>query len=241
MQLKKVLIITRLSCILVKSCYNWGEFSIKYFIRSDLLFSQRFKEIRLSKGLTQEQIGKLVGKAESTIARYESGSIKNIPLDLIINFAKILDVTPYYLMGWSHKIERYASYENMMEDYLNNPDDFDNENDWESSINEEYEDYSEFIEVERKPDFVYLQTDYSMEPFILQGAKVTVNPNLSADNGNFVCARYEDEDKIVVRRFFQERGYTVLIPSDLSYGVMVGDSSKPIEVLGVVMKVSQEI
>ena len=39
---------------------------------------QKIKEARLQKGLTQEELGKIVGLQKSAIAKYENGRVVNI-------------------------------------------------------------------------------------------------------------------------------------------------------------------
>lgn len=56
---------------------------------------------REAKGITQEQLGKLCRTTKQTIFKYENGIVTNIPMDRIPVIAKVLDVDPCYLMGWS--------------------------------------------------------------------------------------------------------------------------------------------
>ena len=50
------------------------------------------KEARLSKGLTQEELGKLVGVQKSAIAKYESGRVVNIKRSTLQGLANALDL-----------------------------------------------------------------------------------------------------------------------------------------------------
>jgi len=54
-------------------------------------------------GLTLREISDYVGVSEATIQRYETGEIKNLKQGIIEKLAKILNVTPSYLMGWEEK------------------------------------------------------------------------------------------------------------------------------------------
>ena len=64
---------------------------------------EKIKTARLKKGLTLEQLGKAAGIGKTTILRYETGVITNIPSDRIERIAEALSVTPAYLMGWDEK------------------------------------------------------------------------------------------------------------------------------------------
>ena len=51
---------------------------------------QRIKEARLAKGLTQEQLGNLVGVQKSAIAKYENGRVVNIKRSTLHKLGKVL-------------------------------------------------------------------------------------------------------------------------------------------------------
>lgn len=50
------------------------------------------KDARLAKGLTQEELGKLVGVQKSAIAKYENGRVVNIKRSTLQGLAKALDL-----------------------------------------------------------------------------------------------------------------------------------------------------
>lgn len=50
------------------------------------------KDARISKGLTQEELGKLVGVQKSAIAKYENGRVVNIKRSTLQSLAKALDL-----------------------------------------------------------------------------------------------------------------------------------------------------
>ena len=59
------------------------------------------KNRRNQLGITLLELAEAIGVREATVQRYESGSIKNIKHETIINIANALKTTPAYLMGWS--------------------------------------------------------------------------------------------------------------------------------------------
>lgn len=69
----------------------------------------RIKERRLSQGMTQEELGNIVGVNKVTIHKYENGIITNIPSDRLELLATALKVTPAYLMGWEEVDETAAN------------------------------------------------------------------------------------------------------------------------------------
>ena len=50
------------------------------------------KEARLSKGLTQEELGNLVGVQKSAIAKYESGRVVNIKRSTLKKLSEVLNL-----------------------------------------------------------------------------------------------------------------------------------------------------
>lgn len=63
----------------------------------------RIRELRINKGMTQEELAYAVNTSKQNIHKYENGIITNIPLDKIEGIAQKLGVSPAYLMGWEDK------------------------------------------------------------------------------------------------------------------------------------------
>ena len=53
---------------------------------------QKIKDARLAKGLTQEELGNIVGLQKSAIAKYEKGRVVNIKRSTLQKLAKALDL-----------------------------------------------------------------------------------------------------------------------------------------------------
>lgn len=60
----------------------------------------RIKERRIELGYSFQDLANLTGMSKSTLQRYETGSIKNIPLDKLKVLASALRVSPEWIMGW---------------------------------------------------------------------------------------------------------------------------------------------
>lgn len=74
---------------------------------------ERIKHKRESLGLTQEELAKKMGyKSKSTINKIEKG-INDVSQSKLIDFAKILNTSPSYLMGWSDE-EDYLKIDNII-------------------------------------------------------------------------------------------------------------------------------
>ncbi len=61
---------------------------------------KRIKERRIRLNLSYQDLADKTGISKSTLQRYETGFIKNLPIDKLEILANALDTTPGYLMGW---------------------------------------------------------------------------------------------------------------------------------------------
>ena len=66
------------------------------------MYSDRLKELRKNKHLTQEQLGKKLNIATSTVSMYENGT-REPDLQTLINLSKFYEVTTDYILGLSDK------------------------------------------------------------------------------------------------------------------------------------------
>nr|UVY38449.1 MAG: CI repressor [Bacteriophage sp.] len=65
----------------------------------------RIKSRRESLDLSFQQLADLTGMSKSTLQRYETGGIKNIPLDKLEVLAKALQTSPEWILGWNRKMD----------------------------------------------------------------------------------------------------------------------------------------
>ena len=59
---------------------------------------QKIKKARLERGLTQQELGAIVGVHKSAIAKYESGRVVNIKRSTLHKIAKALNIRPSELI-----------------------------------------------------------------------------------------------------------------------------------------------
>lgn len=62
---------------------------------------ERIKKLRKEKGLTQEQLGNLLGVKKSAIAKYENNRVENLKKETIQKLSEIFDVSPSYFLGFN--------------------------------------------------------------------------------------------------------------------------------------------
>ena len=61
---------------------------------------KRMKTRREELNMSYQTLSEKVGISKSTLQRYETGYIKNMPVDKLEEIADALQVSPAYLMGW---------------------------------------------------------------------------------------------------------------------------------------------
>lgn len=69
--------------------------------------TKRIKARREYLGLSYQQLGELTGMSKSTLQRYETGGIKNIPLDRLEVLANALQTTPEWILGWNQEMGEF--------------------------------------------------------------------------------------------------------------------------------------
>ena len=72
-------------------------------IKNDII--KRIKNRRIELNLSYQDLAKKTGLSKSTLQRYETGTIGNIPLDKLEILAKALCVSPAYIMGWEEDVD----------------------------------------------------------------------------------------------------------------------------------------
>ena len=68
------------------------------------MFGERLKQLRILKGLSQEELGKRLGVSKQAISNWE---IENVTpaLDMFQNIANFFHVTPNYLLGYEEHVK----------------------------------------------------------------------------------------------------------------------------------------
>jgi len=69
-----------------------------------MTIGEKIKRLRKERGLTQEELGNLIGVQKAAINKYETGIVVNLKREIVHKLAKALDVNPVWLMddesGW---------------------------------------------------------------------------------------------------------------------------------------------
>lgn len=72
--------------------------------------AKRLKKYRIEAGYSLKDLSVLSGISMSSLQRYESGAIENMPIPKLEDLAKALKISPACLMGWESKDLAYDEY-----------------------------------------------------------------------------------------------------------------------------------
>ena len=67
-----------------------------------MLLSERLKQLRIHKGLTQEQLAKRLGVTRGALSMYESG-LRQPSYDVLIEYSLLFNVSCDYILGVERK------------------------------------------------------------------------------------------------------------------------------------------
>lgn len=194
---------------------------------------KRIKIKREALGMTQDELAiKLGYKNKSTIAKIETGA-NDIVQSKVIEFAKVLNTSIAYLMGWeSDTFSKRAVSINVL---------------GRVAAGIPFEAIEEIIDTEEITEdmastgtFFGLQIHGdSMEPKISQGDTVIVRQQDDAENGDIVIALINGDDA-TCKRLRKYRDGIELISSNPTYAPMFFSNeeieSKPVKIIGKVVE-----
>lgn len=162
---------------------------------------ERIRQLRREHGMTQEDLGKLLGIQKAAVNKYESGRVQNIKRATLIKLAQILETTPEDLLGWSADMPK--NVEALEETDMtpvpiigrvaaglscvaeNDIVGYENVTSSELTPNEQYA-------------FLRVQGD-SMYPIFIEGDLVLIRIQPSVDSGSYAVVTIDDADGVIKR------------------------------------------
>ena len=63
-----------------------------------MTIGERLKRLRIEKGLTQEEVGNILGITKAAVQKYENGTITNFRSDTIRKLCKLFGIAPAYFI-----------------------------------------------------------------------------------------------------------------------------------------------
>jgi len=186
----------------------------------------RIKKARLSMNMTQEQLAELLGyTSRSTINKIELGKI-DIPQSKLEDFAKVLNVDPVELMGWSKDIFPINEWKQIpvYSRVSCGNGCFD-----DSKIEEYIAVPSNLI---RSPNSfgVYANGDSMINAGIINGEILIFNKSDEVLPGDIVCACYDGS--CYCKRYKLINNSIVLVSENPNYDPIIIDEAKGFTILG---------
>lgn len=80
-----------------------------------MTIGERIRDARRKAGISQERLAEMLDTTKQAVYKYESGIVANIPVEKVENMARILSVSPAYLMGWEEERVECPDEENPWE------------------------------------------------------------------------------------------------------------------------------
>lgn len=74
-----------------------------------IIMMERLKQRRKELGYSFQDLANLTQMSKSTLQRYETGGIKNIPLSRLDALSQALETSREWLMGWDEKKEPFPA------------------------------------------------------------------------------------------------------------------------------------
>jgi len=161
----------------------------------------------LELGLSVEEVARRLGKDRSTIYRYESNDIENMPLSVLPPLAKILEVSPAYLLSGEPEVAtrrvpvlgRIAAGEPIL-------------------ACEECEEYVD-LSADMRVDFcLRVKGDSMIDARICDGDLVFVRTQPTVENGQIAVVLIDDE--ATLKRFYKTDRGVILKPENSKYEPM---------------------
>lgn len=199
---------------------------------------KRIKKRRLELEYSFQDLADKTNMSKSTLQRYETGAIKNLPLDKLEVLASALQTTPAHLMGWDEKEEEKPTAKvkgvkipvlgrvaagvpiEMIEDVL----------DYEE-ITEDMAKHGEYFALKIQGD--------SMTPRIWNNDVVIVRQQDDAENGDIVIAAINGDDAVCKRLQKYNDGIALISLNPVYDPIYLKKDEideKPVRILGKVVE-----
>ena len=81
-------------------------------MRTEILKYGRIRDIRIDRGLTQEQVAQVLHVSQNTYSQYEIGTTR-YPLDAVVTLAEFYGVSVDYLVGLTDEPAPYPRRRNV--------------------------------------------------------------------------------------------------------------------------------
>lgn len=194
---------------------------------------ERLKILRKEKGVTQEEVGKVIGVQKATIMKYEKGIIENVKLDSISKLAEYFNVKPSYLMCMEDEEEEEE--ENTIELLPLYGDISAGNPNW---VNDSIEGYlpvdAGIMNLPNIKEYYFLKVNgESMNKLVKNGAFALIHKQDIVENGDIAVVLVNGYNA-TLKRFHKKGDFILLEPmsTDDSIQTQIYDDKTPIQIIG---------
>lgn len=196
------------------------------------IMGKRIRELRLKKGITQEELGKIIGVQKSAILKYESGMVENMKRSSIKTLAEFFGVKPSYLMGLDNNIINvYSSvHAGILSEMIENIVDT--------------EEIDEKMANSGKTYFGIKVKGDSMSPTYMEGDTLIVEKTSTCEYGQDCIVAINGNEAFLKRVYINPQGIT-LQALNPNYEPLIYTNeevlSLPVTIIGVVVELRRKI
>lgn len=189
------------------------------------------KELRVQKGMTQEELGTLIGVRKAAVQKWESGLVQNLKRNTIMQLAEIFDVNPISFIDDDSDLSKYGVMPIVRKRIpllgsiaCGEP----------IYASEDRESYVE-IGAEINADFcLRAKGDSMIGARIQDGDIVFIRRQSIVDNGDIAAVIIDDSATLKRVYYYPEKGKLILSPENPKYEplVYVGEELNEVKILG---------
>ena len=200
---------------------------------------ERIKRLRQLKGVTQEELAKIVGLQRGAIAKYEIGIVENMKQTTIKQMADYFGVKPSYLMCLEDKLDELGNpvVEVPILGTVKAGYDYLAQENWIGTIDisKKLAETGEFFALKIHGD--------SMFPVFVENDTVVVRKQDDFENGDIVVALINGEEA-TVKKGKKSDNSILLQPLNTNYEPLIFTKEEmktiPVKIIGIVKKLDRE-
>lgn len=201
---------------------------------------ERLKELRLQKGATQEEVGKVINVTKPTIMKYEKGLVENLKRSSIEKLAKYFNVAPSYLMCLDDpKVDELGNpvVEIPLLGTVKAGYDYLAQENWIGTvdIDKKLAESGELFALQIKGD--------SMSPVLIEDDIVIIKKQDDFENGDIVVAIING-DEATIKKGKKSENSILLQPLNTNYEPLIFTydemKSIPVTIVGIVKQLKRE-
>ena len=194
---------------------------------------QYIKQLRTEKGLSQEELGSLIGVQRAAVQKWECGKVQNLKRETIKKLSEIFNVSPSSFVEGNDNNENTKGIKIPVLGYVRAGIPI-------SAVEEilDYEEISE--EMSRQGNFFALKIKGdSMEPKFSEGDVVIVQQQSTVENGDIAVVLVNGDDA-TVKKFYRSDSGIKLISTNPAYDPFFFTPDEvntlPVQIIGKVVE-----